>query len=186
MLFKIHLNIIPPFTLCLPSGLCIQISAPNVCMHLSFLRNGLVNRLTNPSWFEHPNVIGKKHKSQSFSLLFLYHLSKSLSYISPGLPVVASLHILRPKFCTFIMSLSWVLQSQTTKCPKPLIYFACISVTLEKGQFYIRKSLSIKALTKPNVKTTMNIAIRRREISCCSLKSLCNAALSSLLLFPLF
>lgn len=129
------LNIILPFTPRLPSVLCLQISPPNVCMYLSFLHKCHVTRPSNPSWFEQPNVIGKKHKSRSFSLLFLYHLSKSFSYISSGLPVVASLLIFRPKFFTFILYLSCVLQRETTKCPKPLIDFACISVTLERGNF---------------------------------------------------
>jgi len=106
--FRLILNIILPFTLGLPGVLCLYIFPPNVWMHLSFLRKCHMTSPSNPSWFAHPSIISKKCKSWSFSLLFLYHLSKSLSYIISGLPVVASLQILRPKFCTCIMSLSCV------------------------------------------------------------------------------
>ena len=69
---------------------------------------------------------------------------------------------------------------------KTSYFFSLLFSDISKGQFYIPISLSIKALTKPNVIIAMNIVSRGREISGCPLKSLSKAAFSSLLLFPLF
>ena len=84
--------------------------------------------------------------------------------------MVASLQILRPKLCTCFVSLLMCATESKTEMSLTSYLFCLHFSDIRKGQIYILRSLSIKALTKPNVNTAMNIAIRRREISCCSLR----------------